>query len=311
MTSKNASWKLWSGLVMALFLLATPSYAGSPGGGLRFSVVVDKFENKTNNHSLGDEWATLLTSALQENGHFIVVAQDDMQLKALKEQLRGLSGVTAQGKKTAARGRMTPAQLLVKGVLTHFEQGGDNQDGGFGIGNFRIKAGRTKTEVRGTIQMIDATTGALVAAKNFTGTAQSGAFSVGHQDGNREGNVKLGKGDHVEEALEKAITEVISWMAGQLPSVPWRGSVIKVDGDRVIINRGSREGISSGAELIAGESEILSDRDTGETLDEVIHERARLRVTQVNEKTSTCSVVSGDVGQVVEGMGIQYSREKS
>jgi curli biogenesis system outer membrane secretion channel CsgG len=311
MDTRKAPWKLFGGLVIALLLLASPSHAGSPGGGLRYSVVVDKFENKTDNHRLGDEWATLLTSALHENGHFIVVAQDDMQLKALKEQLRGLSGVTAQGKKTAARGRMTPAQLLVKGVLTAFEQGEDNQGGGFGIGPLRINAGRTKTEVRGTIQMIDATTGAVVAAKNFTGAAQSGAFSLGHHDGNKEGNIKMGKGDHVQEALEKAITQVISWMAGQLSSVPWRGSVLKVDGQSIIVNRGSREGIASGDELIAGESEILSDPDTGETLDEVVHERARLRVTQVSERTATCSVVSGDAGQIVEGMGIKYSSGKS
>lgn len=312
MASKNTSWKLSGGLAAALLLLSTPSFAASPGGGLRYSVVVDKFENKTENpYRLGDEWGTMLTSALQESGHFIVVAQNDMQLEALKEQLRGLSGITAQGRKTAVRGRMTPAQLLVKGVLTHLQQGAASQDGGFGIGGIRIKAGRKKTEVRGTLQMIDATTGALVAAKDFVGIAQDRAFSVGGQKGGHDGNVTTEEDDNIHEALEKVISDVIPWMVSQLPSVVWRGSVIKVDGERIIINRGTREGVGSGDEFIAGESEILSDPDTGETLEEVVHERARIRVVQASERTSVCSVVNGDVGQIVEGMGIQYSRERS
>jgi hypothetical protein len=82
-----------------------------------------------------------------------------------------------------------------------------------------------------------------------------------------------------------------------------------VDKDRIIINRGTREGVSAGDEFIVGESEILRDPDTGEVLDEVLHERARIKVMQVNERTSVCSVVSGTAGQVVERMAIQYSSE--
>jgi curli biogenesis system outer membrane secretion channel CsgG len=310
MSSKKAFWGLWGSLAIALLLWGMPSFAASPQGGLRYSVVVDKFENKSESHRLGDEWDTLLTSMLHESGHFIVVAQDDMQLKALKEQLRGLSGITAQGKKTAVRGQMTPAQLLVKGVITHFQQGAANQGGGVGVGNFRINAGRKKTEVRATLQMIDASTGALVASKNFTGIAQDRVLSFQGQQGNRGGNIDMGEDDNVHEALEKAISDVIPWMVSQLSSVPWRGSVVRVDGERIIINRGSREGIASGDEFIVGESEILRDPDTGEVLEEMVHERARLRVVQVSEKTSVCSVVNGDAGQVVERMGIQYSRER-
>jgi curli biogenesis system outer membrane secretion channel CsgG len=309
MSSKNR-WKLWSALAVALLASGVPAFAGTPTGGLRYTIAVDKFENNSENTGpLGDEWATLLTSALYESGSFIVIAQDDMQLKALKEQLRGLSGITTQGRKTAARGQMSPAQLLVKGVITHFQQGAANQGGGFGVGKVRINAGRKKTEIGATLQMIDATTGALVAAKNFTGIAQQRAFSV-QQQGDQEGNVQMGEADNVHAALQKAIADVIPWMVAQLPSVPWRGSVVKVDGQRIIINRGTREGVSSGDEFVAGESEILRDPDTGEVLDEVVHERARIRVSQLGERTATCSIVNGDIGQIVVGMGVQHSRER-
>lgn len=298
-----------SALFIALLLCGTSSALAGTRGGLRYTIVVDKFENKSESPgALGDEWATLLTSSLHESGQFIVVSQDDMQLAALKEQLRVLSGVTTQGRKSAAHSRMAPAQLMVKGVITHFQQGAANQGGGIPIGKFRINAGRSKTEIRATLQMIDTTTGALVAAKNFVGTTQDRAFSVQNQDG---ASASMGQGDNIHGALEKAIADIIPWMAAQLPSVPWRGSVVRVDNDRrVIINRGIREGVAADDEFVAGESEILRDPDTGEYLDEVLNERARIRVVQLTDRTATCSVVSGDAGQIVVGMAIQYSDGK-
>lgn len=299
----------------ALLLLFTARASAAPAkaparGGLRFTVMVDKFENKSGNGQLGDDWSTLLTAALHEDGHFIVVAEDEMQLKALKEQLRQLSGVTAQGRKTAARGQMSPAQLLVKGVITHVQQGAATQGGGFGLGKIHINAGRKTSEVHATLQMIDTTTGAVVAAKNFTGVAQGRTFSVGGQQGSNDGAVNMGQDDNLHEALQKAIGEVIPWMVAQLPSISWRGSVVRVADGRIIINRGSREGVTVGDEFIAGESEVLRDPDTGEFLNEVLHERARIRVERLTDRTSTCSIVGGgDAKQVITGMAVQYRSE--
>src|SRR5205807_2351144 len=112
--STNSFRKISTVLLSVLFLCAAPAIAAPPRGNLRYSIIVDKFENKTESpRALGNEWSTLLTSKLYESGRFIVVSQTDMQLKALEEQLRGASGTTAQGRKTAVRGQMTPAQLLV------------------------------------------------------------------------------------------------------------------------------------------------------------------------------------------------------
>jgi hypothetical protein len=198
----------------------------------------------------------------------------------------------------------------VKGVITHYQQGAADQGGGLGIGKFKISAGRQKTEIRATMQMVDATTGALVAAKNFVGIAQQRAFGV-QQRGDQQGDVKMAQDDNSFAAFQKAIDDVIPWMVAQLPSVSWRGSVVRVDRGQIIINRGSREGVSAGDEFVVGESEVLRDPDTGELLDEVIRERARIRVVKLNDRTSYCTVASGDAGQIVTGMAIQYGRDKS
>ncbi|HEX6099265.1 MAG TPA: CsgG/HfaB family protein [Thermoanaerobaculia bacterium] len=296
------------GIAAALFVLWSASSFAKPSGNLRYTVVVDEFENKTESpRALGNEWSTLLTTKLHESGSFIVVGQTSAQLAALKEQLRGASGLTAQGKKTAVRGQMTPAQLLVQGVITHINEGSADQGGGIGVGKFRVNAGRKKTEIRATLQMIDATTGALVAAKNFVGIAQQRSFGLQQSD---HGTVNMGQDNNVHEAFEKAISDAIPWMVAQLPSVPWRGTVVKVDKQSVIVNRGSREGVTAGDEFIVGESELLRDPDNGDVLDEIVHERARLRVDKVNERTSVCSVIDGTIGQIVERMGIQYKAER-
>lgn len=306
MVSKNPFRTLALATALLVFWSA-PSFARSQGN-LRYTVVVDEFENKTGSHrALGNEWSTILTSKLHESGRFVVVGQTGAQLAALKEQLRGASGVTAQGKKTAVRGQMTPAQLLVQGVITHIKEGSADQGGGIGVGRFRVNAGRKKTEVRATLQMIDASTGALVAAKSFVGAAHQRAFSLQEAS---HGGVSSAQDDNVPEAFEKAIEEVIPWMVAQLPSVPWRGSVVKVDKESVIVNRGSREGVTAGDEFIVGESEVLRDPDNGDVLDEIVRERARLRVDKVNERTAVCSVIDGTIGQIVERMGIQYKTEK-
>lgn len=310
----DVSLRVAAGAAATVFLFAAAASAASsaPGparGGLRFTVMVDKFENKTGNSQLGDDWSTLLTAALHEDGHFIVVAEDDMQLKTLKEQLRGISGLTVQGRKTAVRGQMAPAQLLVKGVITHVQQGTASQGGGFGLGKIHINAGRKSSEVRATLEMVDTTTGAIVAAKNFTGVAQGRTFSAGGQQGGNDGAVNMGQDDNLQEALQKAIGDVIPWMVAQLPSVSWRGSVVRAADGRVIINRGAREGVAVGDEFIAGESEILRDPDTGELLEEVLHERARIRVEHLTDRTATCTVIGGDAKQIVTGMAVQYRSE--
>jgi len=296
----------------ALLLASTPSFAKEKDkakGGLRYSVVVDKFQNKTENKGLGDEWSTVLTSKLFESGQFIVVALPDAQVSALKEQLRAASGKTAQGKKAPARGQATPAQLLVSGVITNYKENASDQGGGIGVGRFRINAGRSTVEVRGTLQMIDTTTGTVVAAKEFTGVAAARGMGVKEDDEKTKkgDDAKLARQANIHAAFEKALEDVIPWMVKQLPSVRWRGTVVRVDQMGIIVNRGQREGVATGDEFIVGEPDIVRDPDTGEIIDELIRERARIKVVQVSDRTAICTLVNGDVGQIVERMAIKYS----
>ena len=92
-------------------------------GGLRYSISVAKFENRSNwrgQWSIGDAWGAVLTDSLNQTGKFIVLGEKDMRREALQEQDFAASGRAAGGGKKVVTGQMTPAQLLVKGEITHF-----------------------------------------------------------------------------------------------------------------------------------------------------------------------------------------------
>ena len=120
---------------LTAFALAALASAAvfAEGGNLRYSIMVNKFENKANwrgQWELGDAWGTILTDQLVQSGKFIVLGEADMRGAAMQEQDLAASGRTAGGKKAPKMGRMTPAQLLVKGAITHVQE---TKGGGGGI----------------------------------------------------------------------------------------------------------------------------------------------------------------------------------
>ena len=116
---------------------------GRPGG-LRYSVTVTKFENKagwSGQWDLGDAWGTVFTDILNQTGQFIVLGEKDMREEAMDEQDLAASGRTAGGAKAPVTGQMTPAQLLVKGAITHVQESTTGGGGGFGVKGVGVGGG--------------------------------------------------------------------------------------------------------------------------------------------------------------------------
>ena len=129
-------------------------------------------------------------------------------------------------------------------------------------------------------------------------------MDVGYAERVWGGGFGCDKKDNVGLAVQDAVAEAVAFMLDQLPNFPWTGTVIMVKGDKVYINRGSREGVSMGQNFKVGEVEVLRDPDTGEVLDETMMEIAFLKVSQVREKLSIAEVVGGNASSVVKGMTI-------
>lgn len=294
-------------LTVALSIAVAMPVAAQEGG-LRYTASVVQFDNEAGwvgQWDVGSAWGTVLTDLMFQSGKFIILGESDMRAAAMGEQDLAASGATAQGSKTPVTGQMTPAQLLVKGAITHVQHNVSGGGGGVRIGGFNVGGGGGRSEINITIYMIDSTTGQVLASKSVVGKSDSRALGVGYNTGGWGASFGGNKDDNLGKAVADAAGQAVDWMSKQLPQIAWRGSVVAVRNGQVWINRGTREGVAVGNEFVVGEVDVLRDPDTGEILDESVVEVARIRVAQVRERIAICDVISGDVNAVAQGQGVQ------
>jgi curli biogenesis system outer membrane secretion channel CsgG len=274
-------------------------------GGLRYSIMVSKFQNRSNwsgQWDLGDAWGAVLTDSLTQTGRFIVLGEKDMRQDAMEEQDLAASGRAAGGGKTVVTGQMTPAQLLIKGDITHFADATEGGGGGIGIAGFRLGAGTSMAEINTVLYIVDSSTGQVLASKKCYGKVSETGLSVGVSHHGFSGDIGGFKKTNAGKAVEQAVDEAVDFLMSKLPEIPWTGDVILVKGDKVYINRGSREGVSQGQSFQVGKSETLRDPNTGEVLDQSMEKAGTIEVVTVKEKISICRVSQGS--GIAKGMTV-------
>ena len=268
-------------------------------GNLRYSITVTKFPNEagwSGRWDVGDGFTTILTDALQQSGKFIVLGDSEMRQEAMAEQDLAATGRMAGGAKAPQMGRMTPAQLLVRGSITHVQ---DETGGGSGGLRFRgVSRGGSKgrAEVNITIYLVDSETGQVKASQKVIGQAGRRGLSVGYHGGalgGLGGNLAGFQNDNVGKACEDAVVQCVEFLEAQLASVPWKGSIMLVSGYKLVINRGTREGVTVGQKFQVGSTEDLVDPDTGEVLDSEMTTVGTTVVTETKEKIAYCTPLSG------------------
>ena len=279
------------------------------GGNLRYSIMVNKFENKANwrgQWELGDAWGTIFTDQLVQSGKFIVLGEADMRGAAMAEQDLAASGRTAGGKKAPKTGRMTGAQLLVKGAITHVQET-KGAGGGFGFKGITIGGDAGGAEINITIYLVDSTTGQVMASKSVIGKSGKKGLSLGYHGsalGGLTGNLAGFEKDNMGKATMDACNQALEFLIGQLDSIPWEGTVSLVKPDKLLINRGSREGVAVGMKFDIGKVEEVVDDDTGEVLDSEMTKIGTVTVTEVKEKISYTTPLEG----AQKGMGVHPAK---
>ena len=292
---KPVVWLLGGAFLLAALYLPQAALAAPATGGLRYTISVVKFENRSNwagQWELGDAWGMAMTDILNQSGRFIVLGEKDMRSEAMQEQDFAASGRAAQGAKAPVIGQMTPAQLLVKGAITHAQETGSS-GGGISIHGISVGGGGGKAEINVTMYIIDSTTGMVLASTSVVGKSTSSSLGLHYSGAGWSGGYSNFQKSNMGKAVEDAVSQGVQWMIAQLPKVPWRGEVVMVQNNSVYVNRGAREGVTPGMTFIVGKANVLRDPSTGEVLDESVEEVARLQVSTVKEKLSICDVVSG------------------
>ena len=275
-------------------------------GNLRYSITVSKFPNEagwSGQWDVGDGFTTIMTDALQQNGKFIVLGDSEMRQEAMAEQDLAASGRMAGGNKAPQIGRMTPAQLLVRGSITHVQDETTGGSGGLSFKGISLGGSKGKAEVNITIYLVDSETGQVKASQKVVGVAGRRGLGVGYSGsalGGLGGNLEGFKKDNVGKACEDAVVQCVEFLEKQLESIPWQGSVMLASEDKLVINRGTREGVSVGQKFQVGTSEDLVDPDTGEVLDSEMKTVGTTEVTEAKEKIAYCSPLAG----VEKGMSV-------
>ena len=276
-------------------------------GNLRYSITVSKFPNEagwSGQWDIGDGFTTILTDALQQSGKFIVLGDSEMRKEAMAEQDFAASGRVAGGQKAPKVGRMTPAQLLVRGSITHVQDETSGGRGGISFKGISLGGSGGKAEVNITIYLVDSETGQVKASKKVVGQAGRRGLGVGYHGsalGGLGGDLEGFRKDNVGKACEDAVVEAVEFLSQQLESIPWEGSVMLANESRLVINRGTREGVAPGMAFQVGSIEELVDPDTGEVLDVELTTVGTVTVTEAKEKIAYCTPLAG----AAKGMSVQ------
>ena len=197
---------------------------------------------------------------------------------------------------------MTPAQLLIKGDITHFSDKTSGGGGGIGIGGFRIGGKTSEAEITVVMYIVDSSTGQVVASKKCYGKVSDSGISLGMSVGGFSGDVGGFKKTNAGKAVEMAVDEGVTFIETQLEDIIWTGTIILAKKGKVYINRGGREGVTVGQTFNVGTVETLRDPDTGEILDQSMEKTGVIKVVKVKKKLSICNVIQGQ--NIKRGMSI-------
>jgi curli biogenesis system outer membrane secretion channel CsgG len=294
--------------LIACGALAAGTVAEGAEGNLRYTITVSKFKNEANwrgRWDLGTGFETLMTDRLNATDQFIVLGTGEMRQAAMAEQDFAQSGRTAGGKKAPKTGRMTPAQLLVRGSITNVQTTAGGK-GGIGFKGIRVGGSGKKAEINMTIYLVDSETGQVAASQSVTGKSQKRGLNLGYYGpalGGVTGNLGGFLDDNVGKACADAVDQAVQFLIAQLDDVAWEGTVVLANKERIIINRGSREGVAPGMKFVAGAVEEIVDPDTGERLGAEMTRIATLEVTEAKEKMSYCKPLEGG-DKLTRGMTI-------
>ena len=295
-------------LCIAQSVLVESLRAEAAEGNLRYSISVKTFKNEagwSGRWNLGDGFTTIMTDVLNETGKFIVLGDSEMRNAAMDEQDFAASGRAAGGKKAPKIGRMTPAQLLVRGSITHVQETGGKK-GRFNFKGISLGGSAAKAEVNITMYLVDTETGQVKASQKVTGTSGKSGIGIGYHGsslGGLTGDLEGFKKDNVGKACESAVAQGVQFLIEQLEDIAWEGTIMLAKGDKILINRGTREGVAKGMKFTVGEVEELVDPDTGEVLDSEMTTIAKLEATKVKEKITYCKAISGG-DKVKKGMTV-------
>jgi len=169
----------------------------------------------------------------------------------------------------------------------------------------RLGGGKSRAHMAVVIDLIDTTSGTVIASQRMEGKAEGHGSAGGLSMPMMPGNVNMGTQKHtpLNKAMQVCIDNTVYFIDAELAKQPWRSTVVKADESGIIIRGGGEDGMQAGYEFnVYRPGSELRDPTTGELLDTEMQKVGRISVTKVKEKIAYATPLMGQgfqVGDVV------------
>lgn len=209
---------------------------------LKRKVALVRFTNETkygsglftdkNYDRIGKQASDILSSELTKSGKFIVLERTDLNKLEAESELMGFTP-------EEFRKNLVGVDALLMGSIVEFGR----KDTGEVIlfSRSRKQVAHAKVNIR----LVDPRTGHVVFSEDGGGEASLDSTTV------------LGLGDRAtfdstlnDKALSAAIANLLDKLLHKLSDKPWTSGVLSVDGDKILISGGERQGLKIGDRLL-------------------------------------------------------------
>jgi len=286
------------GILILLFCNAGNSHALDA---LKKTVAVFDFENSVNTWGgwkIGRDFATQLTDSLVQSNKFTVLSRTELDA-VLQEQNMANSYRFSQSN-SAKTGKIVPAQILIKGKITEFEESQSGGGQGLNLRGFSLNMKTSTAHIAVILQLIDSSSGQIIDSKRVEGESSATSTSLGFSGGFDIGSSNFKK-TPLGKAIQIALDRAVEYIAQKSDEIPWSGKVIMEKEGVVYLNSGTNIGIQEGDTFfIESMGEELIDPDTGITLGHENKRLGQIKVTEAQEKFAKATTI-GDIGEIKKG----------
>lgn len=249
-------------------------------------VAVGRFTNESNYgralmtdqdyDRIGKQASDMLSSKLVKSAKFIVFERPDL-VKVQREQ--ALSGDAA----------LIGVDSLIIGSVTEFGRSISGK-AGF-MSSTKMQTARAKVDIR----LVDVKTGQVFFSASGTGEASTESGEIAGFGSRADYDATLN-----DRAISAAISDVIDRLVANLDERPWKTDILQVQGNKVFISGGQRQGLKVGDQLqVMEQGAAVRSRQKGFTINLPASKVATIRVLSLfgdNENNE------GAIAEIVQGV---------
>ncbi len=289
--------------LMMVLLLSITLPAGWVGAAEKLpKVAVLPFDDGSiNDHWWGDNFDVgkgvgdeLVTALLNQTPKVFRLIEREQVDNVIQEQDFGASG-RVDTRSAAKIGKILGVQYLIMGRVTEFSIKSTNR--GLSLGGNSLGVNKSNAVVAIDARLVDTASAEIIASVTGRGEKNQSGLSLSVDYNSVDFGSDEFRGTNLGIALREAVEQVAKGLSekvkgGPVNDSPIVGSVAYVNGNKVIINVGTGEGVQAAMVfMVQRVVEEVKDPDTGEVLDMVVENIAEIKVTEVKEKSATCTVI--------------------